>query len=118
MAYQTMTDVAYNILSKRKRAMDFLKLYEEVVKKMEIPENLQKKKRAQFYSEMMLDNRFTSLKDNKWDLRARYTFDETHIDTDAIEIDDDEIFEDEIIENENDEDEEENDKMSQEDDYE
>lgn len=44
MAYQTMTDVAYNYLSKRKRAMDFLKLYEEVVKKMEIPENLQKKK--------------------------------------------------------------------------
>ncbi|MDD6525544.1 MAG: DNA-directed RNA polymerase subunit delta [Firmicutes bacterium] len=116
MAYQTMTDVAYNCLSKRKRAMDFLKLYEEVVKKMEIPENLQKKKRAQFYSELMLDNRFTSLKDNKWDLRARYTFDETHIDTDAIEIDDDEIFEDEIIENE--EDEEDNDKTSQEDDYE
>ena len=111
-----MTDVAYNYLSKRKRAMDFLKLYEEVVKKMEIPENLQKKKRAQFYSELMLDNRFTYLKDNKWDLRARYTFDETHIDTDAIEIDDDEIFEDEIIENE--EDEEDNDKTSQEDDYE
>ena len=111
-----MTDVAYNYLSKRKRAMDFLKLYEEVVKKMEIPENLQKKKRAQFYSELMLDNRFTSLKDNKWDLRARYTFDETHIDTDAIEIDDDEIFEDEIIENE--EDEEDNYKTSQEDDYE
>ena len=111
-----MTDVAYNYLSKRKRAMDFLKLYEEVVKKMEIPENLQKKKRAQLYSELMLDNRFTSLKDNKWDLRARYTFDETHIDTDAIEIDDDEIFEDEIIENE--EDEEDNDKTSQEDDYE
>ena len=111
-----MTDVAYNYLSKRKRAMYFLKLYEEVVKKMEIPENLQKKKRAQFYSELMLDNRFTSLKDNKWDLRARYTFDETHIDTDAIEIDDDEIFEDEIIENE--EDEEDNDKTSQEDDYE
>ena len=111
-----MTDVAYNYLSKRKRAMDFLKLYEEVFKKMEIPENLQKKKRAQFYSELMLDNRFTSLKDNKWDLRARYTFDETHIDTDAIEIDDDEIFEDEIIENE--EDEEDNDKTSQEDDYE
>ena len=111
-----MTDVAYNYLSNRKRAMDFLKLYEEVVKKMEIPENLQKKKRAQFYSELMLDNRFTSLKDNKWDLRARYTFDETHIDTYAIEIDDDEIFEDEIIENE--EDEEDNDKTSQEDDYE
>ena len=47
MAYQTMTDVAYNYLSKRKRAMDFLKLYEEVVKKMEIPENLQKKKLLQ-----------------------------------------------------------------------
>ena len=64
MANLTMTDVAYNCLSKRKKGMEFIKLYDEVIKTLEIPENLQKKKRAQFYSELMLDNRFANL-DNK-----------------------------------------------------
>ena len=96
MANLTMTDVAYNCLSKRKKGMEFIKLYDEVIKTLEIPENLQKKKRAQFYSELMLDNRFANL-DNKWDLRARHTFDETHIDTSEIELDDDEELEEEDI---------------------
>lgn len=115
MAFQTMTDVAYDYLSKRKKGVEFLSLYGEIIEKMNIPENLQKRKRAQFYSELMLDNRFTSLKDNKWDLRSRHTFDETHIDTSAIEIDDDEIFEDEIIDDEDGNDEEE--KSNSEEDY-
>lgn len=116
MANQTMTDVAYTCLSKRKKGMEFIKLYDEVIKTLAIPENLQKKKRAQFYSELMLDNRFANL-DNKWDLRARHTFDETHIDTSEIEIDDNEIFEDEIVEVESDDhdDQEEKNKEEEED---
>ncbi|MDY5252803.1 MAG: DNA-directed RNA polymerase subunit delta [Erysipelotrichaceae bacterium] len=117
MANQTMTDVAYNCLSKRKKGMEFIKLYDEVIKTLAIPENLQKKKRAQFYSELMLDNRFANL-DNKWDLRARHTFDETHFDTSEIEIDDDVIFEDEIIDdNEEHEDHEENTKAKDDEEY-
>ncbi len=61
---QTMTDVAYTFLSKRK-------------------------KESQFYSELMLDTRFASLDNNKWDLRNRRKFDEVHVDTSDIELDDD-----------------------------
>lgn len=116
MTNLTMTDVAYNCLSKRKKGMEFIKLYDEVIKILEIPENLQKKKRAQFYSELMLDNRFANL-DNKWDLRARHTFDETHIDTSEIEIDDDVIFEDEIIDDENEDHEDHEEKIKEDDEY-
>lgn len=82
-----MTDVAYNFLSKRKREVDFTRLWDEVAKAMKIPEDKVKKKKSQFYSELMLDNRFASLDNNKWDLRNRRKFDEVHIDTSDIEID-------------------------------
>ena len=38
---------------------------------------------------MMLDNRFTSLGNNKWDLRSRHTYNETHFDTSEIVLEDD-----------------------------
>lgn len=91
MSYnQTMTDVAYNCLSKRKREIDFAKLWAEVSKTMKIPEEKLKRKKSQFYSELMLDTRFASLENNKWDLRNRRKYDEVHVNTSEIEIDDDE----------------------------
>jgi DNA-directed RNA polymerase subunit delta len=91
MSYnQTMTDVAYNCLSKRKREIEFAKLWTEVSKTMKIPEEKLKRKKSQFYSELMLDNRFASLENNKWDLRNRRKFDEVHVNTSEIDIDDEE----------------------------
>jgi DNA-directed RNA polymerase subunit delta len=85
-----MTDVAYTYLSKRKREIEFAKLWAEVSKTMKIPEEKLKRKKSQFYSELMLDNRFASLDNNKWDLRNRRKFDEVHVNTSEIEIDDEE----------------------------
>ncbi len=91
MSYnQTMTDVAYTYLSKRKREIEFAKLWAEVSKTMKIPEEKLKRKKSQFYSELMLDNRFASLENNKWDLRNRRKYDEVHVNTSEIEIDDEE----------------------------
>ncbi|MBQ3459499.1 MAG: DNA-directed RNA polymerase subunit delta [Solobacterium sp.] len=91
MSYnQTMTDVAYSCLSKRKREIEFAKLWAEVSKTMKIPEEKLKRKKSQFYSELMLDNRFASLENNKWDLRNRRKYDEVHVNTSEIEIDDEE----------------------------
>lgn len=91
MSYnQTMTDVAYSCLSKRKREIEFAKLWAEVSKTMKIPEEKLKRKKSQFYSELMLDNRFASLDNNKWDLRNRRKYDEVHVNTSEIEIDDEE----------------------------
>ena len=45
MSYnQTMTDVAYSCLSKRKREIEFAKLWAEVSKTMKIPEEKLKRK--------------------------------------------------------------------------
>lgn len=90
---QSMTDVAFQCLSKRKKEIEFVKLWADVSKQMNIPEEKLKKKKSQFYSELMLDSRFASLEGNKWDLRNRRKFEEVHIDTSDIEFDDDEIDE-------------------------
>ncbi len=99
MTAKSMTDVAYEYLTKRKKSVEFGKLWGEVNTVLSIPENRLASKKAQFYSDLMLDNRFASLEDNKWDLRNRRKFDEVYIDTDAIIIDEDD--EDEELDAEN-----------------
>lgn len=86
-AIQSMTDVAYNCLLKRKKEVEFVKLWTEVSKQMQIPEEKQRKKKSQFYSELMLDSRFASFEGNKWDLRNRRKFDEVHVNKSELELD-------------------------------
>lgn len=88
---KSMTDVAYQCLSKRKKEIEFLKLWTDVSNQMNIPEEKLRKKKSQFYSELMLDSRFASLEGNKWDLRNRRKFDEVHVDTSDIVVDDEEL---------------------------
>jgi len=82
---KSMVESAYEILSSKKRAMQFLKLWQEVSKETGADNNLV----SQFYSDLSLDGRFAHLKDNKWDLSSRRKFDEAHIDVKKIELDDD-----------------------------
>ncbi len=77
----------------QKKEIDFAKLWAEVSKQMSIPEEKLRKKKSQFYSELMLDSRFASLEGNKWDLRNRRKFDEVHIDTSEIAMDDEDLDE-------------------------
>ena len=83
---KSMTDIAYDILSKKKRSIQFSKLWEDVSKVYGAPND----KVAQFYSDLTLDPRFTSLKENKWDLIERRKFDESYVDISKIELDEDE----------------------------
>lgn len=83
---KSMTDIAYDILSKKKRSIQFGKLWEDVSKLYGASND----KVAQFYSDLTFDPRFVSLKENKWDLVERRRFDESHIDISKIELDDDE----------------------------
>ena len=65
---------------------------------MAIPEELQSRKKSQFYSELMLDNRFASLKGNMWDIRNRRKYEEVHSSQsiiDEFENDTDDIDEEE-----------------------
>ena len=88
---KSMTDIAYDVISKKKRAVQFLKLWEEVTKLYGASND----KVAQFYSDMTFDSRFASLKNNKWDLVERRKFAESHVDLSEIELDDDEPEEEE-----------------------
>ena len=89
MSNRSMTDVAYQLLSKKKNSVAFNKLWDEVSQIMGYSENVADRKIASFYTAMMLDSRFTSLSNNKWALRSRHTYNETHYDTSAIVLDDD-----------------------------
>lgn len=85
MQVKSMTDIAYDILSSKKRPTQFQKLWEEVSKKAKVGNDMI----AQFYSDLTLDSRFASLKDNKWDLVERRKFAESHVDISRIELGED-----------------------------
>ena len=83
---KSMTDIAYDVISKKKRAVQFVKLWEEVSNLYGASND----KVAQFYSDLTFDSRFASFKDNKWDLVERRKFAESHVDLSEIELGDDE----------------------------
>ena len=88
----TMTDAAYNCMLKRKKEMEFPKLWAEVAKTMKIPEEKLSRRKRQFYADLMEDRRFAALKDNKWDLRSRRSYKEVAAETEA-DIDEDDVSE-------------------------
>ena len=71
---RSMVDVAYELMSKKKKAVNFYKLWQEVseVKGFDV------------------DGRFITVGENNWDLRSRHKFDEVHIDMNDIYTDEDE----------------------------
>ena len=85
---KSMIDVAYELMSKKKKTMTFAKLWEEVTQALGMDEMQKEEAIAHFYSDLSLDTRFLHVGDNKWDLRNRHTFNETIIDTSALLIDD------------------------------
>ena len=90
----TMTDTAYNIMSKRKKEVEFPKLWADVAKSMKIPEEKLSRKKRQFYAELMEDRRFASLNGNRWDLRSRRSYSEVSKDNVLDEDDENEEYED------------------------
>ncbi len=87
---QSMTDAAYNIMLRHKNAIPFKKLWEEVISDLDLNPDTASERIAQFYTDMTLDSRFTSLKENKWDLKERHKFEEVYVDLTNFEEDEDE----------------------------
>ncbi|MEF9968033.1 MAG: DNA-directed RNA polymerase subunit delta, partial [Longicatena sp.] len=88
---KAMIDEAYDLMSKKKKAIVFVKLWEEVAQIMAFTQAQEEDNIAQFYSDLSLDDRFVNVGNNKWDLRERHTYKEAVIDTSdiLIETDDD-----------------------------
>jgi DNA-directed RNA polymerase subunit delta len=92
----SMVDIAFGAMSKRKKPMTFAKLWEEVIKELGFNESMAEKKISKFYTDLMLDSRFVSLEDNKWDLKVRHKYEEVHkaiSEVEAVDFDDDELEE-------------------------
>lgn len=82
-----MIDIAFELLTKKKKPVVFLKLWEEVAQMEGLTQEQADDNIAQFYTDLSLDSRFVHMGDNKWDLRSRHTYDETVVDTEALMID-------------------------------
>lgn len=91
---KSMVDVAFDLMSKKKRAMPFIKLWTGVSEATGASSD----DVAQFYTDLTLDSRFVSLEGNKWDLRSRRSFLEAHPDIALIDDDDDDYRDDDISE--------------------
>lgn len=94
MAIRSMTDVAFELMKKKRKPITFRKLWDEVSTTMGFTPQMAENKIAQFYSNLSLDSRFVVVEDNRWDLRMRRTYQEVHKDLSDILDDSDEEFED------------------------
>jgi DNA-directed RNA polymerase subunit delta len=80
MNKQAMRDVAFEIISKRKKPLEFSKLYSDVTSELGYDQHEIDDKIGYFYTQLTLDGRFVNLGDNTWDLRNNQKFEKVHID--------------------------------------
>lgn len=103
---KSMIETAYDVLAKKGKPMSFLELWDIVAKEMGFNQRQHDDNIAQFYSDLSLDGRFTSLPKNSWDLRTRQSHSKTIIDTDSLSVEDEEdepVFDEETEEDSSDE---------------
>ena len=119
MTQMSMVDVAYELMLKKKKEVEFSKLYKEVSEIKGFSEEEAEKRESLFYTNITMDGRFITVGENRWDLRERHKFESVHIDMNDIYADyqdDEEVEDGEDIEEYEDEDDE-DDGISQEDSY-
>ena len=87
MMYLSMVDVAYNLMTKKKKEVDFAKLYQEVSEIKGFTVQEAEDRMSVFYTDITLDGRFITLGENRWDLRERHKFENVHIDMNYVYAD-------------------------------
>lgn len=80
MENKSLLEIAYAYVSESKNPVSFKMLWKHVVKEKGLTEDEANNKVGQFYTQLLLDGRFVTLGENKWDLRARNKFEKVHID--------------------------------------
>lgn len=87
---KSMVDVAYDLMSKKKKAINFYKLWKEVCEIKGLSDEDCEEKESLFYTNLTLDGRFITTGENNWDLRTRHKFSEVHIDMNDVYADEEE----------------------------
>lgn len=86
----SMVDIAFDLMNKKKKPVDFYKLWEEVAQIKGFSEEERDENESLFYTNITLDGRLITVGENRWDLRSRHKFADVHIDMNAIYADEEE----------------------------
>jgi DNA-directed RNA polymerase, delta subunit len=87
MSQMSMVDVAFELMKKKRKEVEFAKLFTEVSEiKGFTPEEADERE-SLFYTNITMDGRFITLGENRWDLRERHKFENVHIDMNDIYAD-------------------------------
>ncbi len=78
---KSMIDVAYDVLEKEGADLSFGDIMARVAEELEMSEDEKKARLGALYTDLTLDGRFVAMKDAKWGLRKRHTYDKVHIST-------------------------------------
>ncbi len=94
---ESLVDVAYDILKEHEGEISFKDLFNAVAEKVDMTMDRKDASISGFFTNLSLDGRFVTLKNNEWDLRERHTFDKVHVDLNAIyeDIEEDSLSADE-----------------------
>ena len=87
----SMVDVAYELMTKKKTAVNFYKLWNEVCQMKKFDEEKRNEKESLFYTNITLDGRFITVGENNSDLRSGHTFSEVHIDMNDIYAEEEDV---------------------------
>ncbi len=68
----SMLEIAYHILKDNKKPTPFTELMEQVANVRDMDPQEQKKRVAQFYTDINIDGRFVCVGDNQWGLKVWY----------------------------------------------
>lgn len=80
----SMVDVAFELMKKKKKPVDFYKLWKEVSEIKGFTEETKDENESLFYTNITLDGRLITVGENRWDLRSRHKFSDVHIDMNDI----------------------------------
>lgn len=96
MSNKSFIDYAYDVLKASKQPLTFKEIFERACElgEIKISQSELTSRISSFYTQLSTDGRFTLLEDKKWDLVARYAYDDVHK-KDEFEDDDEDIEEDE-----------------------
>lgn len=79
-----MVDIAFDLMKKKKKPVDFYKLWQEVSEIKGFTQEEKDENESLFYTNITLDGRLITTGENHWDLRSRHKFSEVHIDMNDI----------------------------------
>lgn len=86
-------DIAFAILTEKKKKMKIIDLFNEIGKLINLSESVIEDKIGDFFEMLTLDKRFIMLDDGSWDLRTR------HAGTVIIDDDEEDILAEDVEEN-------------------